>query len=51
MISLPRLGWNAGASVFDGEKVDVSQARPAIAMTGRSDILVCVDDCAKSHVL
>lgn len=35
MISCPRLGWNAGARVLDGENVDVSQASPAIAMTGR----------------
>jgi hypothetical protein len=35
MISCPRFGWNAGARVLDGEKVDVSHANPAIAMTGR----------------
>jgi len=35
MISCLRFGWNAGARVLDGEKVDVSQANPAIAMIGR----------------
>jgi len=35
MISLPRLGWNAGARVLDGENVEVSHARPAIAIKGR----------------
>jgi hypothetical protein len=46
------LGWNAGASVFEGEKVDVSQASPAIAMIGRSDILAyrwwCEGSCFMS---
>lgn len=36
MTSSPRFGWKAGASVLEGVKVDVSQASPAIAITGRS---------------
>ena len=38
-ISEPRLGWNAGAKVREGVKVEVSQARPATAMTGLRVIL------------
>jgi hypothetical protein len=31
----PRCGWKAAAEVREGVKVEVSQARPAIAMRGR----------------
>lgn len=33
-IEEPRRGWNAGAVVREGVKVEVSIARPAIAMFG-----------------
>lgn len=37
-ISLSRFGLNAGASVREGVNIEVSQASPAIAMTGRLDM-------------